>query len=306
MHAIASIRPAHQADVHRRRAPASLRHIDAAISARMAGDPPAASALVAQVVEDAASAFGGKVWLTDLMALLAPFGVGERLMRTCVFRLVHQGTLCSVRYGRRSAYGPAAARSDSIPVPCAEPPDEHTQWTMVMGWSGRLSGAEQDALRKQLWQDGFRLVAPGVFARPGSAPASLRAGLERLGLGRRLWVCRMGELPGTGQRPLSELVDAAWDLAPAIADYRAFIERYAAVLDSVRAAPAMASREAFMLRTLLLYDWRRAQRHDPHLPPALLPPDWPGERCAALCRELDALTADSASRHLAQSRAAES
>lgn len=300
MHAVASTRPFHRDEVAPRPPPDQLRCIDAATAARIAGDPPAANALVAQVAEDAAAAYGGKVWLSTLMELLAPFGVGERLMRTCVFRLVRQGTLQTVRDGRRSACGPCAARPDTGAEPRAAAPDETLPWTMVMGWSGRLGGAEQDALRKQLWQDGFRLVAPGVFALPGPPPATLQAALERLGLGRRLWVCQMSELPGTGQLPLSELVGAAWDLAPAIADYRIFIERYAPLQGSVRAMPRLAPRAAFMLRTLLLCDWRRAQRHDPQLPSALLPPDWPGARAAALCRELGALTADGAGRHLAQ------
>ncbi|WLI90544.1 PaaX family transcriptional regulator C-terminal domain-containing protein [Massilia sp. R2A-15] len=269
--------------------------VDGAIAARLAGNRPAAGDLVAQVVEDAAPA-GGVLWLSSLAALMAPFGVGERLMRTCVFRLVRQGVLCTVRDGRRSACWPSAARR-AAGAPTA---DEPVKWTIVVGWLARLCGAEQEALRKHLWNDGFRLIAPGVFALPGAPPATLSAGLERLGIAGRLWVCQMNELPDSGQRPLSELVDAAWDLAPVVAGYRDFIAHYAPLLDSVRAAPALTDCDAFVLRTLVRCDWRRAQRHDPRLPAALLPPDWPAERGAQLRRELEALTADGAGRHLAR------
>lgn len=282
--------------------PADPGRVEAAIAARLASNPPPACALVAQVVEDAAAG-GGIVWLSTLTALMAPFGVGEREMRTCVFRLVRQGVLCSVRDGRRSACRPAAPPCPAPAEPPATPSGEPVNWTVVVGWPGQLSGTEQEALRKQLRQDGFRLIAPGVFALPGAPPATLPASLERIGIAGRLWVCRMSELPGSGQRPLSELVEAAWDLAPAAADYLGFIAHYAPLLDCARSAPDLNACEAFVLRTLVLCDWRRAQRHDPRLPATLLPPDWPAARGARLCRELEALTAGGAGRHLMQAPA---
>lgn len=279
--------------------PAGSQAIDAAIAALRERDPPAANALVQQVVEDASNATGGPVWLATLTALLAPFGVSERLMRTSVHRLVGQGELYSVREGRRSACGIAGAPRQANLFENAAPPDGSMAWTLVMGRSGRFSAAELAVLRKQLRHDWFRQLVPGVFARPGRAPATLPDDLQRLGLGHRLWVCQVTELPATGQRPLAELVQSAWDLAPAGVDYHALLERYAALPACLREAPPLEPRQAFMLRTLLLCDWRRAQRRDPQLPPSLLPPDWPRARCAALCREIESLTAEGASRHLA-------
>lgn len=291
--------PAPHAALRRRVAPpARSQPVDAAIAALLERDPPCANALVLQIVEDASIATGGPIWLATLTSLLAPFGVSERLMRTSVYRLVGQGELYSVREGRRSACGIAGAPRQANLFENAAPPDGSMAWTLVMGRSGRFNAAELAVLRKQLRHDWFRQLVPGVFARPGRAPATLPDDLQRLGLGHRLWVCQVTELPATGQRPLAELVQAAWDLAPAGADYHALLERYATLPACLRAAPPLTPRQAFMLRTLLLCDWRRAQRRDPQLPPSLLPPDWPRARCAALCSELESLTAEGASRHL--------
>ena len=43
-------------------------------------------------------AHGGAIWLGDLIELLAPLGINERLLRTSVFRLVAQNWLQSERH----------------------------------------------------------------------------------------------------------------------------------------------------------------------------------------------------------------
>jgi phenylacetic acid degradation operon negative regulatory protein len=277
--------------------------VDAAIAACLAGEAAGANALVLHVMGQAAQPAGGHVWLSSLIELLDPFGVSERLVRTSVFRLIQQGELYSVRHGRRSASGlaapPHALRQPAAPEPAGAPPEAwQNDWTLVMGWTGQLNLSEAAALRKQLWGGGYRLIAPGVLARPGGAPATLAAELELLGLERKLWVCHMTELHGVNQRPLAELVEEAWNLSDASAAYQAVLDRYAPLRDCLDAAAQLDPRQAFVLRTLLQFAWRRAQCQDPQLPAQLLPPRWPRARAAALFRQLCELTADGASRYL--------
>lgn len=277
-------------------APRGDQAIEAIITALLADRQPGTNALALQIVEDASTALGGKVPLATLIALLAPFGVSERLTRTTVFRLVREGAMYSQREGRRSACGLAAARPgaglDDRPAPRAR----QAHWTLVMGWPGALDAGELALIRKQLHRDRFRQLVPGVFARPGRVPADFADRLQR----HRLWVCEATELPATGQRTLDELVAAAWDLAQVCSSYQRLLHRYAALPASLRAAGALLTkRQAFMLHTLVLCEWRLARAQDPQLPPASLPPDWPGARCAALCRQIRALTAGGASGHLA-------
>jgi phenylacetic acid degradation operon negative regulatory protein len=269
--------------------------VEATIARCLAGTAAGACALVRQVVAEAAPP-EGKVRLAKLIELLAPFGVNERLVRTSVFRLARQGALEVARDGRYSAYGIAAPALS--PIACASAPWKK-DWTLVMGWAGELGAADTASLRKRLWCAGFRLIAPGVLARPGNAAAALDPVLEQLGLQRKLWVCHMTALAGVSQRPLAELVEAAWDLSPARARYQDLLDRFAPALAQLRSTPRLAPHQAFVLRTLLLCAWRRAQRHDPQLPPALLPRQWHGARAAVLCRKLCELTGAGASAHLA-------
>ena len=67
-------------------------------------DPPRAKSVVMTVFGDAITPHGGAVWLGSLIALLAPLGISERLVRTSVFRLADEGWLEATRSGRRSQY----------------------------------------------------------------------------------------------------------------------------------------------------------------------------------------------------------
>lgn len=286
--------------VRRTPAPRGNQAIEAAIAALLADRPLGAAALVLQIVEDAVTVAGGEVPLARLIALLAPFGVGERLTRTTVFRLVRDGAMQTHRQGRNSACALAGARRedglDERPAPRAG----QAYWTLVMGWPGGLDAAGLALMRKQLRRDLFRQLVAGVFARPGPAPAGFADGLQRLLPGHRLWLCEASDLPAPDQRSLHELAAAAWDLAQVGAGYQRLLHRYAGLPALLRADGALLTRrQAFMLRTLMLCEWRRARAHDPHLPPASLPPGWPGARCAALCRRIRALTAAGAGDHLA-------
>src|SRR5436190_23438298 len=74
------------------------------IRRELAGVPPKAKSLVVTLWGDSIVPHGGAVWLSDLIGLLAPFGINERLVRTSVYRLTREGWLSSRQDGRRSRY----------------------------------------------------------------------------------------------------------------------------------------------------------------------------------------------------------
>ena len=78
--------------------------LDRFLSRLLKSDPPRAKSLCVSLLGDALAPHGGAIWLGDLIALLAPLGINERLLRTSVFRLVAQNWLQSERHGRRSLY----------------------------------------------------------------------------------------------------------------------------------------------------------------------------------------------------------
>ena len=66
--------------------------------------PPKSKSLVITLFGDAIEPRGGAIRLSDLISVLGWFGVNERLVRTCVFRLMREGWFVSRRQGRHSVY----------------------------------------------------------------------------------------------------------------------------------------------------------------------------------------------------------
>jgi phenylacetic acid degradation operon negative regulatory protein len=81
------------------------------------------------------------------------------------------------------------------------------------------------------------------------------------------------------------LVGLGWDLADLGKRYRRFVQRFERALGALRRMPIEPT-AAFMVRTLLIHEYRRLHLRDPLLPQRLLPANWPGTRAAVLCREI--------------------
>ena len=56
--------------------------------------------------------------------------------------------------------------------------------------------------------------------------------------------------------------------------------------------------DAFLLRILLIHDYRRMLLRDPELPEVLLPAQWPGQQARLLCKEIYRRLETASSRHL--------
>lgn len=268
----------------------------------LATDPPRSKSLVMTIFGDSIVPHGGTVWLGSLIELLAPFGVNDRLVRTSVFRLAQEGWLGSQRDGRRSSYAiPAdtvarfarAYRRIYAPLHA----DWNGQWTIVM--HGGLTASERSNLRKELLWQGYSILAPGLAAHPAGDRETLDELLVRTGTQNKLFICQASDLPGVRHaRPLRDMVAEGWDLSGVMAGYTQFIALFEPLLALLKAGPAPAPEQAFVIRTLLIHAYRRVQLHDPQLPMELLPQPWPGEKAYDLARALYLQVYEAAEGHI--------
>jgi phenylacetic acid degradation operon negative regulatory protein len=274
--------------------------------------PPKARSLVVTVWGDAIAPHGGAVWLSGLIRLLAPLGLNERLVRTSVYRLAQEGWLVARQDGRRSFYRLTAQglrrfehAYRRIYAPPAVAWDE--TWDVVLVPGSVLQAPERRDLRKELWWEGFGSIAPGVFARPARAGRrdALAEILRTLGLETQVIVLEAADPPGAKFRSLRALAADCWNLAGLAAEYRAFIARFAPVLESFRSGDSVDPERCFVVRSLLIHAFRRVTLHDPQLPAALLPPRWPAPAAYALCRDFYRATRRQAERYLAATLEAE-
>ena len=276
-------------------------HVSRWIDRELATAPPRAPSLTITVWGDAIAPHGGAVMLPGLIRLLEPFGVNARLTRTSVFRLARERWLAARRIGRRSLYrltASGARRFEQayrrIYVPADESWDEN--WELVI--ANGLPAPRRQALGKELHWEGFGVLAPGVYARPLQAGNSDPPLVSAQGAG--VIVVQARDDARLRASSLASAVPRAWDLPRIARDYRRFLRRFGGVIERFRSASAAERdpEQCFIVRTLLIHEYRRVLLRDPRLPLALLPLDWPGGAAYTLCRDFYRLAHRSAELHL--------
>jgi phenylacetic acid degradation operon negative regulatory protein len=259
--------------------------------------PLRGGSLLITLFGDAIAPRGGAVTLGSLIRLAAPFGLTERLVRTSVARLAGDGWLIARRSGRRSEYrltrgGAARFAEATRRIYAANPHRWDGVWTLVLLRGG--SAAQMDAVRRELRWLGFGQLTPLLFAHPACPMRSARR-LLRSAPGARAALLLESESPDlAGDRRLAA---RGWDLKELSRRYRRFLRAFAPLEASLARAKVPAE-VAFVVRTLLIHEYRKIHLKDPLLPPALLPADWVGTAAYQLCRRLYARVFVAAERHL--------
>src|SRR5690625_312585 len=257
----------------------------------MAENPPRSKSVVMTLFGDVILPHGGALWLGSLIRLLAPFGTNDRLVRTSVYRLAEEGWLSAQRKGRRSQYTlrPTAARRFENAYKRVYTPTYLAwdgQWTKVMTLPSLLTPPRRAQLRKELLWEGFGAVSPTAFIHPNPHREALNDLLARLQIREQVFVSTLSPSDAVPGRPFSDLVDACWDLQSITEAYTRFIKWFGPLPDMIRAEKSLDPELAFVLRTLLIHEFRRVLLHDPQLPIELLPENWVGKVAYELCGDI--------------------
>ena len=268
---------------------AALRKINRALLALLASDRPRAKSLVVTMFGDAILPHGGAVWLGELIELMGPFEISERVVRSSVFRLVKDGWLEAERSGRRSLYtltASGARRFERAHRRIYQRPAGawSGDWTIL--FTGKLRGAARSLPDGELRWEGFRALNAATYIRPAGDSGAVNEILDRLGCGGEVVACSARDMEGISGQPLRSLVNTLWDLKPVNAGYRRFITRFSPIAALATGTELWTPGEAFGGRTLLIHEFRRVLLHDPLLPAELLPANWLGENAYTLCRDI--------------------
>lgn len=271
-----------------------------------------AGSLIISVFGDAVMPRGGGLWLGSLIRLLQPLEINERLIRTAIFRLVKEDWLHTRSHGRRADYflSPTgqqrmAEASRHIYASADTPWDQ--RWRLIL-CTTELKAQQREALRRALFWQGFGSLNAHTFIHPSADLARAMDALLAEGLGAlcpsltAMLAAQAGFDVSAGS---AEVVQRAWNLHSLADSYQQFVHTYTPLLDSVRKQVAQArestaldDESAFLLRLLLLHDYRRLLLRDPNLPLALLPDQWPGQKARLLCKELYRRLLSGSERHL--------
>jgi phenylacetic acid degradation operon negative regulatory protein len=228
-------------------------------------------------------------------------GLPERLVRTSVARLAQDGWLAARRVGRTSEYelterGRRRFAAATRRIYGARPRSWNRRWTLVL--LAPLPAAvrrRRERLREELHWLGFGQFAPDVFGHPSFGSAQVRERLAESDVENHVTL-----LTARSEHPREDrrLARSGWDLAELARAYRRFIDGFTPVAAALRTGGVPTPRVAFVIRTLLIHEYRKIHLRDPLLPDELLPGDWVGTAAYELCRELYRALFRAAERHL--------
>jgi phenylacetic acid degradation operon negative regulatory protein len=222
--------------------------------------------------------------------LLAEFGISPAGARNALSRVTRRGLLEPDGSARARTYRMTAAaretqerRSRQFLAFGQPPPPWDGRWTMVVFSLPEEDRTARQALRTRLTRAGFRSLRDGLWATPRDRRAEAEA-LARA----------VAPAPAAALR--SELIAVSpafpdlarmFGLAGLRSGYESFIGTFGPLCPQV-AAESVSPREALVVRTRLMDEWREFADTDPDLPDELLPADWPRDKARTVFTELDA------------------
>jgi phenylacetic acid degradation operon negative regulatory protein len=267
--------------------------------------PLRGGSLLITIFGDAVAPRGGAVTLGSLIDLARPFGLAERLVRTSVARLAAEGWLRATRHGRRSEYrltesGRERFAEATRRIYGAGPSSWSGQWTIAVlppgGRDAPRAAGTRRSVREELRWLGFGQLSPGVYAHPACTLEEAHAWLATAGA-HHGWVFKSATEGLPADRRLAA---EGWDLGEIARRYRRFRDTFAPVRAALRGSGALPAQAAFVVRTLLVHEYRKIHLQDPLLPPPLLPADWVGAEAYELTAALYSAVFEAAERFLGE------
>jgi phenylacetic acid degradation operon negative regulatory protein len=262
--------------------------------------PLRGGSLIVTIFGDSIMPRGGAVALGSLIALAAPFGLNERLVRTATARLAQDGWLEGRRVGKLSEYHLSRDGRERFAEATkriySEPDTEWSgRWTLVV--LPPMRAAERKEIKEELIWRGFGELSGNVFAHPEIDSRS--RGPERPSLGSLSNVIVFDANLADDDAP-QRLVSLGWDLEDLGLRYQRFVNRFERVLAALHGLRKLDHQASFIVRTLLIHEYRRLHLRDPLLPPRLLRANWPGVQAAGLCRDIYARVFADSEAHLSE------
>ena len=260
--------------------------------------PMRSTSLIITLFGDTVSPHGRTIWLGSLVQALAPIGVNERLVRTSVFRLVKEGWLEADRVGRCSyyrftAHGNAEYERAARRIYATEDTSWEGHWQILIPLA--IAEHDREDFRRSLNWQGFRAIAAGTLAKPGRPGQALLETLEEFDASDKVMLFDATSSTLGSAKRLRKLVHESWQLDATAAAYRKFLENFRPLLRWAARNQQLDPEAAFIVRTLLIHDFRKVLLNDTPIPEELLPRNWQGAEALALTSSLyKALAASSA------------
>lgn len=238
----------------------------------------------------------GTIRAEEVYSVAEACGQTAEQVRSCLRRLVNDGTYERAGSGRRAVYRPTETGTAEMGSRMSRTRLAYAQDAAGRGWDGRwrlvafavpeLRRSARDGLRDRLVRLGGAAIQGGLYVSPHPWVDDVRREAARLGLDGHLTVAVTDDLDVGGERGPRRLAAQLWPLDDVAERYERFVATHAHVakdLEALREARGRLSDADFLpLALSMAVAFDECSRRDPYLPPELLPRPWPGRAAREL------------------------
>ncbi len=239
---------------------------------------------------DIVTARGEGMWLGNISNILDLFGMNAGLIRTTLTRLVADNWLKREHKGRYSFYsfsdyGAEQAANAAAKIYSISDAKWAGQWQQIILISniGHNAKSRQNA-KKQLEALGFGRVNAHIFVKPEYFNFISEEMINGACQGEPLLFANGVNYIRNGGAVME--ATKYWDLKSLNQDYRGFYELYKPILQKLLNGSKINSKNALILRLLLIHDYRKILLKDPYLPLELHDINWFGFKVQNLVADI--------------------
>lgn len=246
---------------------------------------PKAKSLIITFFGDTVFPYGGTIWLGSLVKFMEEFGISEKLTRTSIFRLTKEGWLSSKKFGRESYYSLSDLAIDRFikahySVYAYDEQENNKDWIVIL--TNMLEGTKEIELSKILKKEGFSNPSKYTYIHPQYKMEYIQDILLRHKLQNDVLLIKGQIHMPMSKEVIKDITHSYWDLKDVEERYQKFITKFRKIFSFKTPIDQFTPKQCFMLRILLIHEYRRALLFDPKLGNELLPIDWLGKASSSL------------------------
>ena len=250
---------------------------------------PKAKSLIITFFGDTVFPYGGTIWLGSLVKFMEEFGISEKLTRTSIFRLTKEGWLSSKKFGRESYYSLSDLAIERFlkahySVYAYDEQDNDNDWIVL--FTNTVSSSKELELSKTLKKEGFANPSKYVYLHPHYRMEYMQDILIKQDMQNEVLLIKGPVNMPMSKEVIKGMIHSYWDMKDVEERYQDFITKFRKVFSLNTSINEFTPKQCFILRNLLIHDYRRALLFDPKLGNDLVPTDWLGKASSSLVESM--------------------
>ena len=258
------------------------------------------SPIIITIMGDSILPHDDKIWIGMLIDMASLFHIDSRAVRTSIYRLTKDKWFTSGKQGRKSYY-----QLTKISKKRFASVDNHlykaplltkTNWCRVLLLDRKHKN--KDNLQRELGWLGFGTLAGGTYLHPNGDLETVQNIISFLKMKDSVVIMTGEETTLATPKGLQKMGAMCWDLPQLAKRFNAFIKTFTPIQEALHKNPEITPEQAFVIRTLILHEYRRVMVHCPILLAELLPKNWSGLYAYQLCSDVYKITLEKSENYM--------